>query len=565
MSIPLSNARGFRGASLWVLLTLLYCVLSTIPARAAEPLPFDTPATVSFDAEHSVLDISNIDHQWLLQLTPKRLLDNSSILNDALLDLPQFFDGVVVDDDSSWARIAHDDSGEGVFSGHVFTAGRLYELKYFDSMGGHTLASLAGDTDLGTIPLSASTEISTETEPDTAYSPSLPSSKTEFLAPRAIRIGIVVDSRYNEYHDQQGLVHALGIINGVDGLYQSQLGLAVMVDSVRVYDDPAQDPLRNFQGSVDQILDAYRDIRMNDEALPAELALVHLFSGHDDPDQIVGLGWINTACRLDGYDLSVSTPFPYDMLLSAHEIAHNLGAEHDDGAACVADNAISGSEIMWSELSGGTQPVFSSCSLVRMKPALSAACVTDNIDVGVDLKARATGTPYRMDITLTAINQDLVRPASQTTSTTEFPADTLLSAPSAGCTIQGSQLQCQHDALAASGFQAVSVSADFSVAGDSQALITTRLSPISFSDTEQGNNRAALQIDLESAISNSVNMAIADDSVTDSLAGRDTDNLSPEALSGGSAGDSVGVGSAGPLSLLCGALFVLCSFVARRA
>lgn len=230
MQIPPSNVRGFRGASLWVLLTLLYCVLSTVSTRAAEPLPTDTPAMVSFDAGRLQLDIGNIDHQWLLQLTPNRLLDNSPILNDALLDLPQFFDGVIVGDGNSWARIAYDDSGEGMFGGHVFTGGRLYELKYFDSMGGHTLASLAGDTGLGEIPLSASITNSPEAESDKVSSQSLQFSKTESVATRAIRIGIGVDSHYNEYHDQRGLVHALGIINGVDGLYQSQLGLAVLVD-----------------------------------------------------------------------------------------------------------------------------------------------------------------------------------------------------------------------------------------------------------------------------------------------------------------------------------------------
>lgn len=136
---------------------------------------------------------------------------------------------------------------------------------------------------------------------------------------------------------------------------------------------------------MDQILSAYRDIRLGDVALPADLALVHLFSGYDDPDKVIGLGWIDTACRLDGYDLSVSTPFPYDMLLSAHEIAHNLGADHDDSAACISDNVITGSEIMRSELSGSTQPVFSSCSISKMKPALTAECVLDNTNVGVDL------------------------------------------------------------------------------------------------------------------------------------------------------------------------------------
>ena len=129
---------------------------------------------------------------------------------------------------------------------------------------------------------------------------------------------------------------------------------------------------------------------------------------------------------------------------------------------------------------------------------------------------------------------------------------------------QGSQLQCQHNALAASGFQAVLVSADFSHAGDTRALITTELSTNSFSDTEQGKNRATLHIDLESATSTPFNMAIADDSVTGSLAGRENDNQNSGGLSGDSAGGNVGVGSAGPFSLLCGGLLVLCSFVARK-
>lgn len=82
-----------------------------------------------------------------------------------------------------------------MFSGHVFTGGRLYELKYFDSMGGHTLASMAGDTGLGKIPLPASTTNNPEAESDKVSSQSLQFSKTESVAPRAIRIGIVVDSR----------------------------------------------------------------------------------------------------------------------------------------------------------------------------------------------------------------------------------------------------------------------------------------------------------------------------------------------------------------------------------
>ncbi|ASJ70459.1 M12 family metallo-peptidase [Granulosicoccus antarcticus] len=557
MQIPLSNARGTRQACQWVLLTFLFCVLPITSALADRSLPFNSPVTTVFDEELQQLDIASIDQQWQLQLTPKQLLSNSSILQEALYDLPQFFDGVIINDEQSWARISYEDIGEGHFEGHLFSGGNLYELKYDDSMGGQTLSQLSGNTIMEEIPSSSTqlNDLDISANANDADSAGTPTNKLEPVAARAVKIGIVIDSKYNEYHNQRGLAQALGVINGVDGLYQDQLGLAVVVDSFRVYDDPDQDPLRDFQGNVDQVLEEFREIRIADEQLPADLALVHLFSGHDDREKVIGLGWINTACRLDGYDVSMSTPFPYGMLLSAHEIAHNLGAEHDDDAVCLTDSAITGSEIMSSELSGSTRPVFSSCSIDKMQQTLSAACVTDNIDVGISLDAEATDTPYRLNVSITALNQDATRFVSQVSSITDFPAAAQLSAPSAGCTIQGSQLHCQHQALAAKGFQSVSVSADFPIDGDPQALISTELFPDDFSDTELQNNQATVRFDLELSSSTPTTMAAADDQ----------GQLLSTAQSGGGAGDSsVSVGSAGPITLSGGALFALFTLIRSR-
>ena len=84
------------------------------------------------------------------------------------------------------------------------------------------------------------------------------------------------------------------------------------------------------------MLRGLRAYRMQSTLLGNEVSLVHLFSGSRAIDEPVGLAWIDTACRSDGYDVGLSTPYQHDILLAAHEIAHNLGALHDSETACAA-------------------------------------------------------------------------------------------------------------------------------------------------------------------------------------------------------------------------------------
>ncbi|NND89361.1 MAG: hypothetical protein HKN42_00755 [Granulosicoccus sp.] len=562
---------------------------AVVPVHASASELIATPAVVELDDTRQQLLVTTIDWQWQLALREKRLLGHSAALQQALFDIPRFFDGQVQNEDDSWVRLSHEQLDGDRFSGHIFTGGELYELQYRDDMGGHALARLSGTKAAG-FPFEAGMDASKLAHPDdsspdtpeptfalsleSALSGKLstvPTAGSALLTPRAIRIGIVVDSRYNDKHNGRGLAHALGIINGVDGLYQSQLGLAILVDSFRIYDDPGQDPLRDFQGDVDQMLGAYRDIRLNDDELPADLALVHLFSGHGDPQKIIGLGWIGTACRLDGYDLSLSTPFPYDMLLSAHEIGHNLGAPHDDDPDCNADDAATGNEVMWSELSGATRPEFSVCSLDNMRSMLAADCVIDDIDVGVTLSAESAGSARQQSVTVTVVNQDSTRTARGVTSTTVFPAGTSLSSASAGCRIHNdSQLLCQHDPVASDGKAALSVVAEFTQ--DTLPVITSELSYSAFTDTDKLDNRAALQITLDDSIPWSAlsSSEVPGDPDPTAQSGTATGELPAQASedaglplrTGGSAG--TGAGSSGPTALLTGVLAILFSILRQR-
>jgi len=130
--------------------------------------------------------------------------------------------------------------------------------------------------------------------------------------PRALRIGIVVDSQFNEFHNGMGVERALALINIVDGIYQQQLGVALILESVITYTNPQTDPIRTIDGTIESKLTQFGRIRQQETGLSRDLTLVHLFSGAPDANGVLGLGWIDTACRTDGFDVSLSTPFAFD-------------------------------------------------------------------------------------------------------------------------------------------------------------------------------------------------------------------------------------------------------------
>ena len=106
----------------------------------------------------------------------------------------------------------------------------------------------------------------------------------------------------------------------------------------------------------------------------SSVSLAHLFSGNTAIDEPVGLAWIDTACRSDGYDVGISTPYQHDILLAAHEIAHNLGLGHVGGSNNLlsetgSSTALTNSQISTINNSFLSQPVSTSATLVTLDPA----------------------------------------------------------------------------------------------------------------------------------------------------------------------------------------------------
>lgn len=487
------------------------------------------------------LPLSAMGRDILLQLEPSRLNRIANLNGMQNQSFPFLYEGQVEGDANSWVRISVQN---GKPSGYLFHYGKLLQLESRTHLNG-----LIEDTDIDSTfiliepassvkaaPLLKSLNLPTDIEQyapayklsddplyqskvhvkenanDLTYTDRKASQSNQFNfanqdiltrsitnrnalgtgVTRAMRIGIVVDSRFNEAHQNRGLARALSIINSVDAIYQSQLGIAIIVEGIRVYDDPATDPMRDNSGSVDEILGNFRPIRTADERLPNDLTLVHLFSGHRDPNRVIGLGWISTACRLDGYDLSMSTPFPFDALLAAHEIAHNLGALHDDNPQCTVGVSEQPNTLMWPELSGSSTATFSSCSILNMQASKHASCNIDNIDVGVRLRTLPSSESLRRSVVIQVTNKDTYQRPTELMSNTVFPIGTIIQDISAGCSVSGTTVNCNHGTLQANSNHSLSVSATLLSRSRENVLTTVEL--LNATDVNNTDNRAVIQL-----------------------------------------------------------------------
>lgn len=297
----------------------------------------------------------------------------------------RYYSGLVEGDEASWARVAlTSNSIEGV----VHSFGVRYEL--------------ASDSLVGTIEYYQPKVPATSTHPfatriqDYVLHP--PAADDETLrrvitnsgakldstdtVTRVARLSIVVDSQYNDYYGGNGLARALSFMNIADGIYREDFGLALQVESAVVFSERETDPMNLGAVSLEQILRSFRDYRMTHAADLPDVSLVYLFTGNQNSDQAIGLAWIGAACRLDGFDVGVTTPSLFGDLLLTHELGHSLGAQHDTDTSCNSAT----NRLMWPRISSLTSQEFTQCSLDVVSDRIATSCHADALDVSLDVQ-----------------------------------------------------------------------------------------------------------------------------------------------------------------------------------
>ena len=544
----------------------------------------------SNDAEQIIVDVDGLS--LTLNLIPNFVASESTFAINGTLETenswfrPQTYQGSVDDDPDSWVRVIKNQ--KGLFLGQVQAFGKLYEISpsadktkttahslppMQEQLRSFTGGRLTGGVVDNLVNPPGVKLIVNETQRN-----AISSLRESFGVdvPKAMRIGIVVDSRFNEFHRGAGLNRAVALINVIDGIYQSELGAALILDTVVAYTDATTDPMRNAGGSVEGILETFRQVRQSEPKLRDDLTMVHLFTGATDSTGVLGLGWINTACRTDGYDISLSTPFAYDALLAAHEMAHNLGALHDDAPACSTGR----SNIMWPRLSSLTEPQFSACSLEAIAPALAASCNLDNIDLSVELQSRQQANATTTSRTLNAVlrNNDPARSANAVSSNFFLPFGSTVTTMPGNCsesidTASNSPLiSCAHGDIGAQATQRIQLELRLDTSSRAQ-WAQVRVGSALSADTTISNNQS--QLSLTSGNTNGIPATTQNNSAgaATQLVLPDGSNvpLDPSTITLVSGEDNIsgvstgGSGAMSPLWFLLLMNVGFCGFLARRA
>jgi len=199
--------------------------------------------------------------------------------------------------------------------------------------------------------------------------------RQRFSTTREVPLSIVIDSRFDGYHGGAGLARALDYLNVADGVYRDH-GLSIALDEAVVFTDSA-DPLKLSPGTLESILRRFRAYRLAHADRFDGSAATYLFTGNRKTDATLGLAWIDTLCRIDGYDVGVTTPSSFGDVLLTHELGHSFGAQHDSDTACAAD----GDALMWPHISERTGTRLTRCSRASVQTSRAQACLSNTVDL----------------------------------------------------------------------------------------------------------------------------------------------------------------------------------------
>ena len=199
-----------------------------------------------------------------------------------------------------------------------------------------------------------------------------------------ITMGVLTDALFTNAMggDAAAAAAVTARFSNIDGWFSEQVGIQINVQRIDTFDG-ATDP---FSSTLDtrtllDELSAYR------EQTPEQtnLGLTHLYTGRDFTGTTVGIAWRGALCN-DYFSAALSegnSGPTTDALISAHEIGHNFGAEHDGvaGTSCPDEPQ---TFIMSPSVTPNEQ--FSACSIGVMQTEIAgAACIAPlpAIDVAI--------------------------------------------------------------------------------------------------------------------------------------------------------------------------------------
>lgn len=415
------------------------------------------------------LDLEFANTTIRLMLNPSYVTANTSIHTEgqpgtAYTD--KLFTGIVDGEKDSWVRVS---MSQNNFSGVLSRGGNRFEMRT-DRFGRIKIKPLADNHEKHVLLT-------------TVDGRTILNSRQNRVT-RIAKIAIVVDSQYNDTYNGAGVDKALSIINAVDGIYREEFGLGLKVVQVLSFVDRNSDPFNYGPVPIELMLRNFRDYRLNSDEF-VDASLVHLFTGNENTDEPVGLAWIDTACRTDGYDVGISTPYRHDILLTAHEIAHNLGAKHDSETACSSQT----DKVMWPYISSNTSQYFSSCTLESVNESLQNSCHTETIDLQVTVSRPENNNDT---VTATVTNNDYLRSNPSAVLSIDYPASSTATALEGDCQQPDNNLECSIGTLLPGAQETIVV--QFDQIDEFDSVVSFTVDNENSADPAPQNNHVAMDI-----------------------------------------------------------------------
>ncbi|MGE0519939.1 MAG: M12 family metallo-peptidase [Candidatus Binatia bacterium] len=406
---------------------LMLCMLAVAPVEARPTAPAGPPAGIlHYDTVGLLspadaatqqakgggaleLGFHTLGRDFNLKLEPNEVyaqgativwVDEAGQVEEEAKDSGEFYRGRVDGDPDSWVRVQVGPSGD--LAGVVATDSELYFLEPAErflgaAAAGATVAYRLSDVDSSWEPGSCATtgdekmsfheRIAKRREGAKPLHEILEHAVANAAAGTFDRAEIAVIADY-EYYSAHGTGTASAIaqiVNAVDGIYQSELGVTVQILTTVVHTS-ANDPFTSSTPGtlLNELTNYYGTNRASGQAFfGADLG--HLFTGRDLDGSVIGIAWLQALCSpAHGTGLSqvgFSSGLYEKTLLVAHEMGHNFGAPHDNqsGSACATTPS---GYIMNPSLGSSLQQKFSDCSKSKILPHVDSSACIDTVTTG---------------------------------------------------------------------------------------------------------------------------------------------------------------------------------------
>jgi len=194
------------------------------------------------------------------------------------------------------------------------------------------------------------------------------------VAAEGVEISILADAAYlaRYSNETQARDAILTRLNNVDGIFSSQVGVTLQVESLEI----AGEATTGLSATTDSstLLEELGLLRRGNSALTAT-GLTHLFTGRNLDGETAGVAYTLALCSAR-YAASVTQAHnsaALDTLITAHEIGHVFGAPHDGSQQCASTPQ---NQYIMTPMLSTSVTEFSQCSLDEINKVIdSYACV----------------------------------------------------------------------------------------------------------------------------------------------------------------------------------------------